>query len=121
MTVRLQPLSKHSAAGILYRATSGSESYYAFALAAGHSAMFLRKNGSSIRIISTWELEGLTDGSAVTLRMEGEIAEIRLWVNDKQLPVQHMTEGMQGDPGVFAMGLGCFEYDDVSVQLPSGA
>jgi len=68
---------------------------------------------------STWELTGLKDGSAVTLKVEGQLSELRLWMNEKQLPSQRVTEGMQGKPGVFAMGLGCFEFDDLSVQLPS--
>jgi len=118
MTVRLQPpLSKYSAAGILYRAMPGNETYYAFALAAGQSALFLRKSGSSIKILSSWELVGLKDGSAVTLKVEGASSDLRLWVDDRQMPVQRVTEGLWGNPGVFAMGLGCFEYDNVSVQL----
>jgi hypothetical protein len=116
MTVRLDaPVAKNSAAGILFR--KSKEAYFAFALTAGHSLMFLKAQGAHVKILSTWTLDGIADGAPVTLRVEGHSNELRLFVKEKLVDTVP-DPGGKGDPGVFAMGRGCARFDEMSVSLP---
>jgi hypothetical protein len=118
MTVKLEPpLSNHAAAGILFRASQ--DSYYALALSAGHSVVLVHATGIKLKIMSTWGMNGIKDGDAVRLKVQGADGELRLFVNDKTLKPEHLEDGARGDPGVFAMGRGCFDFDDVSLYLPT--
>jgi hypothetical protein len=116
VTVRLEPPApKLTAAGILYRKTA--DSYYALALGAGPSVLFVQSAGVRLKILSTWGISKAKDGDAVKLGIESDDRELRLFVGDKQIDAVAVPRG-PGDPGAFAMGNGCFRMDDLSVFLP---
>jgi hypothetical protein len=119
MTVRLDgKLEKHSSAGILYRARRKEQTFSAFVLGAGHSVSIVRSSGQQVTIESTWNLKGLKDGDPVRLTVEGDGPGLGLYVNDK--PVTEDREAaLEGNPGAYAMGTGCFIFDDVTVELPA--
>ncbi len=120
MTVRLEPpLSKHAGAGIMYRASG--DGYYAFALSAGHSVTWLRGSGNRIRILATWNLDGFEDGLPARLKAEAAADGIHLFINDRAVHRETAPESRAGRTGVFAMGTGCFFFDDVTLHMPDDA
>src|SRR5262249_53232568 len=106
-----------ASAGILYR--KRTDGYYALALSAGATIQFVHNTGNRLQIVSTWSLDGTKDGDAVHLRIEGDGGKLRLFVREKQIDTVSVPESDEkGDPGVFAVGHGCFRFDDVVLAHP---
>lgn len=112
-------LGNHSMAGILFRASPDKKTYYALARSAGHSLTLLQKRGNQVKLLSTWDLSQTSDVEPVRLRVDTGADECQLFVNDKR--IDSVVEPAQGDErnGAFAMGKGCFYFDDASLYLPS--
>ena len=119
MTVRLEGvLSKHAAAGILYRASRNPARYLAFALSSGNALSWFEGSDSRLRVLGSLEIGGFKDGQDAQLKVDSSPDQIRLYLADKL--VQRMNYGatMTGNTGVFAMGRGRFVFSDMSVHLP---
>jgi len=119
LTVRLgADLGNYSMAGVLFRADSGNSSYYALARSSGHSITLLRKEGQTVQLLSTWNLPGRADDVPVTIRVDSSRDSARLFVENKQIDTLRVPARDDQRSGVFAMGKGCFFFDDASLYLP---
>jgi hypothetical protein len=120
MTVQLDgALSKHAAAGILYRASRMPDRFYAFALSVGGTLSWFEGEEGRVQVLRTWELRGHSDGQPARLQIESSPDAIHLYVGDRLF---HRIDGAaraQGNPGVFAMGRGRFLFSEISVYLPT--
>lgn len=118
MQVRLKPpLSKYSAAGIMFRQSQERGTYSALALSAGHTLMLVVATGVHVKIESTWTLDSIADGDQVELGVEGDGAIVRLFVNKRLIDTLD-DQPTTGNAGVFATGRGCFQFDNVAMALP---
>lgn len=108
-------LTPMSGAGILYRFDRRSRDYMAFALdGQGRLAVWRRTQGSVARIVS--ELCAAVRPQAWnTLGMVGHPDGVTLFVNGEPAKTLRGDLPSHGEPGVFAVSTGCFEFDDFTL------
>lgn len=109
----------HSMAGILFRASPDKSAYYALARSAGHRVTLLQLRDNLLKVLSTWKLSQPDDAHPIKLRVETNANECRLFAEDRR--IHSIVEPARGDErnGAFALGKGCFYFDDASLELPA--
>lgn len=120
MRVRARPpLGNHAGAGILYRHSRTRRTQYGFLLMAGGSVAIIKTDDMRVSFVGTWEVPEIESDEFVELRVEGQGSRLRFYANDRPVYALNDDFSPNGDPGFFAMGRGCFEFQSVSVYVPA--
>ncbi|BCM93368.1 5'-methylthioadenosine/S-adenosylhomocysteine nucleosidase [Abditibacteriota bacterium] len=114
----LPPNDSHSGAGLKFRADTESNTYYAFFLNAGSTVSLTQTVNSSMSFLWSQELTGIASDSFVSLSMTGRGSEIDLSVNGLVVYTLKNADILQGSPGIIALSVGTFYFDDFAIYLP---
>ncbi len=112
------PNDSHSGAGIMFRAIPEVAKYYVFLLNAGSNVTLGEAIDGRMRFLWSAEIRDISADSFTLLSVAGRGREIDLFVNDILVYTLKGAALLQGDPGVYALSLGNFYFDDFALYLP---
>jgi hypothetical protein len=110
------PTDAHTGGGLLFRADPGSNNCLSFFLHPGNSVSFAETRAGVLRFLWSQEIPELLPEEFVTLRVVGRGKEIDLFVNDTLLHIAKMDQ-TAGNPGIHALSVGNFFFDDFSIFI----